>query len=507
MRLSLLAVLALLAGCSVGPPLTRGEDPELEALRVTGAAKIDYGLSIAPITQRDRPDSLGVLPAGRTTSEEELSEAYPMRIDRQGLQTDLKGLLEWSNIFRGIASQDAGSARSTARATADANGDRLYMLTEVERCTVRYGGSVGLLWWLNLLNYFTWSPPFTWWVPDETFVVDLTVRVTIREVRTDTELFVETYEVSHEEWLNEFMHGWLILSIFRTPGAFDPSNWQLIFEQLYPHALRQFEKALLADLRNVLPPYIQSELVQRMFNEGVAGQERTFAVVVGGSWGNAERDAQAAEDFLLRHGVERQNLRRLSGEQATPEKVLAAVEALQADKTLTLDRVVFYYSGQGRFTDGGGELACAGSSLALDELRAAMERVRSRHVLFLLDTSFGGSGGRTHPESQEPAPDGYLSALGDPARGWVAIVAAGAKEAAHDLRSGRPEDQYGLMTYFLTSEREPKDRTGDGELSLNELYDHLTERVPPAALAFTGSEQTPTLIGSPEKFLFEIGPR
>ncbi len=513
-----IAGLLLAAGCSVSPPRRLREGTS-----DFGRNPIQFRLALEPIELGFIPDLRGVAAdtlqsfasppdSSQVGAGEAFGPSFRVRADLKQLQANLEESLRWSKIFEeGVVRLETGDELRDFYQIADEAGARMLMKVRLDDSRVRYVGTAGLVWWLNMFNYFIWSPPFAWWVPDESFAVDLAAHVELLEVRTQTTLFAETFEASHEEWLNEFMHGWLVLGLFRAPSAFESENWLQVYDQLFPYAELQFEQALLDWLSRTLASFFEGDAWRIPFEEGSDDSARTHAVIVGvpGEGAeNADRDAQAVEAFLAEHSGEGVSSRTvLTGSGASREAILKAVEALQGTKTLKRDRVVFYFSGRGLHDADGFKLDCgAGAALPLEALREAMGGVASTRVLFLLDTSFGGSGGRTHPDSLPIDPEGYLAELGDPERGWRAIVAAGPEEAAWNLTTNLPEDERGLLTSFLTSSgRSPRDTSGDGELSLLEIFTHLRERVPPAALAFTGLSQTPLLIGSAEDFKLKIG--
>ncbi|MFO0870901.1 MAG: caspase family protein [Pirellulales bacterium] len=127
---------------------------------------------------------------------------------------------------------------------------------------------------------------------------------------------------------------------------------------------------------------------------------------------------------------------------ATPARVLAAIERLTPDAN---DTVLFYYSGHGAADDDGHYLALAGGPLHRHTLRTALERHGARLVVLLTDCCNLRSDGRRMvamapaPPEPPPLPPPLFRSLFFTPSGIVDINASSPGEAAYFAAS--PEDQ------------------------------------------------------------------
>ncbi len=517
--------LVCLGGCALSPPLRPSQDPRVSYLRnLRPQPLVPLGLAIAPIRLAFEPElhavrveTTGVAVHGDAALMHEGSSApgFSVEADLRDLERQIAGTLAWARIFPRVTRLEPGDSMRAPLAQADEAGARLLLEIVLTSHRVRYRGSAGLIWWLNLINYFGVFPPFAWFVPDESFDVSLTAEATIYEVRSGEELYSQNFEALHEEWFNEFMHGWQILGFVRTPWSFSAENWLRVYEQLGPHALRKLELAIVENLKTTLPGVLEGDSVSRLVHEGNEQDSRCLALVVGGSGPCAVRDAQAIGDFFRGHGVRERDLVVLTGEQASRPGILAALQSFSGDRTLAVDRFCFYFSGFGgeRAREGVAEgllYPRAGpgvdtASLSLPELSNAMQEVVSQRVLFVLDASFGGQGGRTRAARAQPMDGDALAVLAVAERGWSVLTAAGPQQAALNLEDGEPG--HGLLTYFLVSPRHGvEDGNADGAITIPEIFAHVGREVRPVAVSLSGTPQDPQLMGAPAGFFLDAQP-
>jgi hypothetical protein len=280
---------------------------------------------------------------------------------------------------------------------------------------------------------------------------------------------------------------------FESPERFDGASLRKVYEGLQEHVELDLQKSLLREVDFRLRSVLQSPRVRETLERGDPGRARLYAVVVGQNNGEAKQASADARDLArllrTRAGVSPGHLREFAS-GVTRERLLAVVSRL---KTKAVDRVLFYFSGQGRHTSRGQALVLEnGELLHLSELARAFqaEGNRAENVAFLLDTSFGdaergeGRGGRTHARSIPLTPaarKAYLSDLADADRGWQVLCAAGPGEVSGEYEG------YGLLTGLLLEELGLEEHT---ELGLKEIEAHLEEPFGDLGQAFLGGEHT-----------------
>lgn len=519
----MLPLIVFLPGCVLEPPLVLFEDPGaahwLERSRES--ARIPYGLAVAPVELAFQPTLVPLIdePAGLAPAShppQDTTRSFLVSPDRAALHRTIAHTLDTLGMFLRTEALNEAEAWDdegqwdVARATRNAEnrGLRLLLRVTVLSNSVRYVGKAGVVYWLNILNYMTWGPHATWWVPDEIFEVELTVQVEMMDTRNPSKPYRKVFSVGHEEWFNEFMRGFLIAGWARSVGALERENWLRVHDQLAPYAVRALELALIEDFLVTLPVALE----QRDMEEG---NGRVFAVLIGGQTENADSDVQAMADYLGSHGAEARDISLLTDERKNNgrEEILAALRA-SAGKALRDDLLVVYFSAHGLQQRDGTQESYAllpgklsegarfEDYVSLDVLRATLLGTACEHVLFVLDTSFGGSGGRTHGRSQDFVAQNYLRQLAD-VPGWGVFVAAAPDETAQEFKGVRERDHHGLFTNFLISADLQQDIDGNGRLSVNEIIPHVREQVLVKSLQSYGIEQNPTYIGDREGF--ELG--
>jgi hypothetical protein len=151
----------------------------------------------------------------------------------------------------------------------------------------------------------------------------------------------------------------------------------------------------------------------------------------------------------------------------------------------------------------------AATCIPMSEFSQIFSSIRSRRVVFFLDTCFsGGSAGKgSTPDvltrtfcGQQTSTRGltitsqFINKLTEGPNGYgkVLLTASQANEQALEL----PELAHGLFTYYLLEGLSGKaDNDGDGFVTLKELYDFLEERVAMHSRR-SGGKQTPMMAGT-----------
>jgi uncharacterized caspase-like protein len=127
------------------------------------------------------------------------------------------------------------------------------------------------------------------------------------------------------------------------------------------------------------------------------------------------------------------------------------------------------------------------------EIAHILGRIRSERLVFIADACYSGaSGGRTVGIGgiRANVSDAFLDRVAG-GRGKIIITAS----AANEVSVEKDELQHGVFTYYLLEGlRGAADFDRDGLITVDEIYRHVSERVPRA----TGQEQNPVLKGSVE---------
>jgi hypothetical protein len=172
--------------------------------------------------------------------------------------------------------------------------------------------------------------------------------------------------------------------------------------------------------------------------------------------------------------------------------VRAAIEHI-GRRMLGHDRLLVLYAGYGRCDgEGKAQLLLDGEPLALADLAAMVTAaVPARcEVGFILDTSFGSSGGRSYPGGGA-LEVGHLQPLVGPR--WWSLAAASPDEVA--IESEGAGGAHGLLTtWLLHGLQGPADADNDGVVTTKELAAFIAAWLPKDAQERTGSRQTPSLV-------------
>jgi len=200
----------------------------------------------------------------------------------------------------------------------------------------------------------------------------------------------------------------------------------------------------------------------------------------------ADRDAALFAESMQKRGAGTNNVRLLTGPDATVAAIKSALGTWLARSVSESDTVIFYFSGHGMFEREFGEAYLLGydsdakdpfgTGLAVSELRRALgNRIRAGHVLVLADAVRRDF---FDPETEAGSSKSFVQAfeqLTAARRGLSAIIASGPGEFS---REGQRWAGHGVFTKHLADVlSESHDRNGDGTLSADELFEVLAARV------------------------------
>ena len=227
-------------------------------------------------------------------------------------------------------------------------------------------------------------------------------------------------------------------------------------------------------------------------------------------------DVDALRDVLIAHaGYKAENILVLKNEEATASSVRSTLGTWLPRQVKDEDMVLIYFSGhggaepsiRGGVKDGTEKYMMLsdskaddmyGSAIPMSELARIFGRIRADKLLFAMDSCYSGAtdqaeGGKGVMREGMKAiglSDDYLSALTG-SSGTVVLTASKASEVSMESRSLG----MGLFTHFLCQALTGDgDSDADGLVSIVELFQFLSTRVPAAAKQM-GSSQHPVLKG------------
>lgn len=395
------------------------------------------------------------------------------------------------------------------------------LILEVEVGQIRsaWVGRDGASWWLDAIALYGFGIPTGIFVSDELYEVALPFRARVTHVRSGRELLARSFVARDERSLSDGEAGWTFGGFFQLrPWTLDDADLASVMEAMWPYVQKDLERQLAAWLTRELPPRIESPGATELFAMGDASRSRTWAVVVGapgpaqtsldrpppipGASVDAAAFAKALEEGGELAPAPTPPLTVLRDEQATRTNLLAALQALRG-KVLGADRLVVYYAGQGLFDIAGrAALLLDGDTLPIAELAGAIAAAAPRaEVVIVLDTSFAGSAGRSHPSAQVSDPELALRPL-QRAR-WQVLAAAGPKESAQEAAAPGGA----LTTWLVHGAQGPADADGDGAVSMAEAERHLQRWLVPDVRERLGAVQRPRRLGdTPGARLLRVPP-
>jgi len=227
-------------------------------------------------------------------------------------------------------------------------------------------------------------------------------------------------------------------------------------------------------------------------------------------------DVDALRNVLINHaGYKAENILVLKNDEATASSVRSTLGTWLPRQVKDEDMVLIYFSGhggaepsiRGDVKDGTEKYMMLsdskaddmyGSAIPMSELARIFGRIRADKLLFAMDSCYsgatdqaeGGKGVMREGMKSIGLSDDYLNALTG-SSGTVVLTASKASEVSMESRSLG----MGLFTHFLCQAlKGSADNDDDGLISVVELFQFLTLRVPTAAKQM-GSSQHPVLKG------------
>jgi hypothetical protein len=248
------------------------------------------------------------------------------------------------------------------------------------------------------------------------------------------------------------------------------------------------------------------------------GRRNVWAVVIGinrypylPKLKYAVNDAREFYRVLVeKNRIPAENITLLLDEQATLRNLRSAIGTRLKEAAGAQDMVVIFFAGHGATERDAASLDHDGlekylltwdtdpkdvysSALPMREVAHILGRIRSERLVFIADACYSGaSGGRTVGIGgiRANVSDAFLDRVAG-GRGKIIITAS----AANEVSVEKDELQQGVFTYYLLEGlRGAADFDRDGLITVDEIYRHVSERVPRA----TGQEQNPVLKGSVE---------
>src|SRR5216683_129491 len=211
----------------------------------------------------------------------------------------------------------------------------------------------------------------------------------------------------------------------------------------------------------------------------------------------ADQDALSFSDYLLNQlGVPKDNVFLLTNQQATLVNVRRTLGTELKRKASPRDTVLMYFAGHGApetdatspdndglekylvvYDSDPDDLYTTG--LPMREVEIIFERLAAERVVFIADTCFSGATtGRTFSTGGRRAvvSEAFLTRLSH-VKGRVVLAASRANEVSAE----RPDMQHGVFTYYLLEGLRGKaDLDGDNMITIDELYNYVSQKVPAA---------------------------
>jgi dipeptidyl aminopeptidase/acylaminoacyl peptidase len=286
-----------------------------------------------------------------------------------------------------------------------------------------------------------------------------------------------------------------------------------------PLALREGKNEItvtVVDLDNVATT--RALTVTRLPAQKLLAQGQIWAAVIGISQYKtasplqfADKDAIAFAQYLQNQiGVPKENVFLLTNQQATLVNVRRTLGTEIKRKAGSKDTVIIYFAGHGApetdatSPDNDGlekylvmydadpdDLYTTG--MPMREVEIILQRLAAERVIFIADTCFSGATtGRTFTTGGRRAvvSETFLTRLAN-AKGRVVLAASRANEVSAE----RPDMQHGVFTYYLLEGLRGKaDVDGDNVITIDEIYNYVSQKVPAA----TDQNQHPVKKGEVE---------
>jgi len=225
----------------------------------------------------------------------------------------------------------------------------------------------------------------------------------------------------------------------------------------------------------------------------------------------ADRDASAFADYMRQDvGVPAKNITLLLNDKATLTELKRVLGNDLRRKAAPADTVIIFYAGHGApepdaaSQDGDGlekyivpwdgdASDLYTTALPMREMETIFGRLAADRVIFISDACYSGAaGGRTLAAANLRAvvSDSYLERVAK-GKGRVVLTASGGGQTSAE----RSDLGHGVFTHFLLEGLRGKaDFNGDGVVTVDEIFDYVSRKVPEA----TGQAQRPVRRGSAE---------
>lgn len=513
--LLLAAVFLLVAGCLSAPPVD--------------VTEIEAGKKILSSWKNPIPLKVGlcIRKPGAETCEALTDDTWRVLVRDGTVRESFLGSLSKFRIFEAIVPVSVGVGASDAEClqAAASAGAQVLLLLDVEEGRTTYVGRN--VWWIwNMLVWGLGIAP-AWWIPDETYRLDVDLNARLIDLRSQKEILSEMLKGDVELRLDDFDRGWMVWGIVRVPGALDGENFQKVADKLLPWALRTPQIRLAERListaeriRNPAPPSLEDLSAREPLLPG-----RDFAVVAGVSEYDSKaiaplpaagKDARDVWGFLVEPdggGFDPDNIVRLLGGEATAGNFRKALEDLRGAGLRRGDRVFIYVSGYGLVVGGddgadytvgfhgAGAGDPANTCVSLGEIEAFLDEAAWADATVVLDAGFGlENRGKSL---------GWLGMTVRPSRGDLDLEIEPIGNSALVLGSGPGEEGLVLeeegrslfTKYFLEGAAGAADADGDGLCRLEEILSYAKDQVERKATLLVSS-QTPMLFGNGKRTLF-----
>jgi len=221
----------------------------------------------------------------------------------------------------------------------------------------------------------------------------------------------------------------------------------------------------------------------------------------------AERDAKLVGEYLTRVlGYPEENVIVRTNDRATRTDLAKYFENWLPNNVEKDSSVFVYYSGHGTPNTKTGEAYLVPydgdptfvetTAYPMKQLYAALDKLPVKDITVVLDSCFSGAGGRSVlAKGARPmvlSMENVAMATGKA----VVLTASGGDQISNSFE----EQGHGLLTYyFLKGLQGEGDANKDGTIEMVELYDYVKPNVQRIARKQYNNEQTPQLIGSPER--------
>jgi uncharacterized caspase-like protein len=217
-----------------------------------------------------------------------------------------------------------------------------------------------------------------------------------------------------------------------------------------------------------------------------------------------DKDALAVYDYLRKQvGIPKENVTLLTNEEATLVNLRRTLGTDLRRKASQKDTVIIYFAGHGAPEIDATSADADGlekylvvydaepedlytTALPMREVEIIFQRLAAERVIFIADTCFSGAtAGRTFATVSRRAvvSDAFLARLSK-GKGRVVLTASRANQVSQE----RESLGHGVFTYYLLEGLNGKaDQDGDGIITVDEIYNYVSIKVPEA----TGQNQHP----------------